>query len=265
MKHMNKQPKIYLLLSLFFLLLAAGCRGNTAVGQLQTESQAVEAAGAESAVVEINMGAGELEVNGGAAELFEGEFTYNVADWKPIVDYGVNEGSGRLMVSQEGTFDGLPFSNNVRNEWDLRLNDEMPLEMVVRFGAGEGRLNLASLNLSSLNIEGGAGTADIVVGGSPLQSLNVTSGVGETTVDLRGTWENDLNATITGGVGELTLRLPRNVGVRVTTQTGLGSINANGFNQDGDVYTNDAYGESAVTLNLTVTGGVGEITLELGE
>lgn len=262
---MNTKPKFHLILSFFLvlLLLVTGCR--QAVGDLQTESHTVEAAGAESAVVEINMGAGELEVNGGAAELFAGDFTYNIDSWKPTVDYGVNDGSGRLTVSQQGTLDGLPFGNNIRNEWNLRLNDEMPLEIVVRFGAGEGRLNLASLNLTSLNIEGGAGTADIVLGGSPLESLNISSGVGETTLDLTGEWENDLNATITGGVGELTLRLPTDVGVRIETQTGLGDVVADGFSQNGDVYTNNVYGESAVTLNISVTGGVGEITLELGE
>jgi hypothetical protein len=259
----------YSLISVFpcllLVFLLAACGRNTSVSDLQTDSHTIEAGAAESARVEIIMGAGEVQVGGGADELLEADFTYNVPDWKPIVSYEVNDGVGSLRVSQEGNFDGFPFSRNVTNEWDVRLNDDMPLDMTVTFGAGEGHLNLATLNLRTLTVEGGAGLADIDLGGSPLESLNVTSGVGETTVDLTGLWENDLTATITGGVGELTLRLPRNVGVRVQTQSGLGGVNANGLTQNGDIYTNDAYGESAVTLNLNVTGGVGGINLEPGE
>jgi hypothetical protein len=259
--------KIHLLpiLSLFFLLLTAACGRTANVGDLQTESQAIEAAGAESAAVEIEMGVGQLTVNGGAAELLDATFTYNVAEWQPQVNYAVTDGVGNLEVSQSGDVDTIPLDNDIRNEWQLNLNDEIPLDMLIRLGAGESQLSLATLNLRRLTVEGGAGEANIDLGGSPLESLTVTSGVGETTIDLTGIWENDLDATITGGVGELTLRLPRNVGVRVVTQTGIGDVNANGFTRDGDAYVNDAYGQSAATLTLNVSGGIGAITLELGE
>ena len=40
-------------------------------------------------------------------------------------------------------------------------------------------------------------------------------------------------------------------------------MNAPGFNQSGNTYTNDAFGESEATLFLNIEGGVGEINLEL--
>jgi hypothetical protein len=43
-------------------------------------------------------------------------------------------------------------------------------------------------------------------------------GAGEVTVDLTGDWQNDLDVNIEGGVGEITLRLPRGVGVRVEAE-----------------------------------------------
>ena len=33
------------------------------------------------------MGSGELRVTSGTPKLMEGKFAYNVADWKPVVDY----------------------------------------------------------------------------------------------------------------------------------------------------------------------------------
>ena len=59
--------------------------------------------------------------------------------------------------------------------------------------------------------------------------------------------------------------LPSDAGVQVEVQGGLGQVNAAGLNRSGNVYTNDAYGESEVTLEIRIDGGVGEINLELAE
>jgi predicted membrane protein len=90
-------------------------------------------------------------------------------------------------------------------------------------------------------------------------------GAGDVSVDLSGNWQQDLSANMQGGVGRATVILPSNAGVRVDVQGGLGQVNAAGFNQNGSVYTNDAYDESEVTLEIDIEGGVGEINLELAE
>jgi hypothetical protein len=70
---------IALMVIIAVLLTASGCGSGVRVGELQTESQTVELGGATSVRVEIDMGAGELDVTGGAAELLEADFAYNVA------------------------------------------------------------------------------------------------------------------------------------------------------------------------------------------
>ena len=50
--------------------------------------------------------------------------------------------------------------------------------------------------------------------------------------------------------------------MRVKATAGLGSVNANGLTKDGDTYINSAYGKSAVTLNITISAGIGEVNLE---
>jgi hypothetical protein len=57
--------------------------------------------------------------------------------------------------------------------------------------------------------------------------------------------------------------LPSEVGVRARAEGGLGKINAEGLQKQGDSYVNDAYGSSDVTLDVDVQGGVGEINLKL--
>ena len=262
----NTQGIVGLLALAAVLLLATSCNINTLeIGPLQTESETVEVGAAEEVSVEIAMGAGRLEISGGADDLMDARFTYNVEEWKPEVSYDVSDGFGRLTVDQPDTRD-LPLDmGEIEYEWDLRFNEDVPIDMEVTLGAGEGQLELDSLALNSLSFEGGAGDIEVDLSGSTLRDLDLRMGAGDVSVDLSGNWQQDLSANMQGGVGRATVFLPASAGVRVEIQGGLGQVNAAGFNQNGNVYTNDAYGESEVTLEIDIDGGVGEINLELAE
>jgi hypothetical protein len=216
--------------------------GTSQVGKMQRESKSVDPEGAQSARAQLKMGAGELNLTGGADQLMEGDFTYNVPDWKPKVSYDVSGDKGELVVRQGGA-EGSNLGGDARNEWDISMNDEVPTDLVVQMGAGESDLDLDSLTLTGLKLQMGAG---------------------RTTVDLTGDYAQSFDASIQGGVGEATVMLPSGVGVKAKAQGGLGKINAGeGLKKVGDAYVNDAYGESDVTLNVKVQGGVGEINLEV--
>ena len=157
-------------------------------------------------------------------------------------------------------------ADDYRYEWDLRLNDDVPMDLQVSVGAGRTDLRLGSLSLTSLDVAGGAGEILVDLSGSAsLTTLDISSGAGVLTVDLTGAWQNDLEATIEGGVGKRVLILPRNTGVRVKVAVAVGDVDADGLTKEGPYYTNDAYGQSEVTLYLEIEGGVGGTELRLGE
>jgi hypothetical protein len=226
-------------------VLAGACgtqpAGTQQVGKMQRESKSVDPQDAQSARAQLKMGAGELNLAGGADQLMEGDFSYNVSEWKPEVSYGVSGDEGKLVVRQGGS-EGSNLTGEARNEWEIRLNDELPTDLVVQIGAGESNLDLDSLSLMGLKLQMGAG---------------------KTTVDLTGDYARSFDASIQGGVGEATVMLPSGVGVKAKAQGGLGKINAEGLKRVGNSYVNDAYGESDVTLNVNVQGGVGQINLEV--
>jgi hypothetical protein len=208
---------------------------------MQRQSESVDLDNAQSVVAQLRMGTGELNLTGGADALMEADFAYNVAEWKPEVIYDVSGETGELTVEQ-GSDEGVRLGGEARNEWDLRFNDEVPTELRVEMGAGESDLDLDSLTLTGLDLEMGAG---------------------KTTVDLTGDYGQDLDVSIEGGVGEATVQLPSEVGVRVRAEGGLGKINAEGLQREGGSYVNDAYGDSEVILQVDVQGGVGQINLEV--
>ena len=122
------------------------------------------------------------------------------------------------------------------------MNDELPTDLVVRVGAGESNLDVDSLTLTGLDLR---------------------MGEGKTTVDLTGDYARDFDATIEGGVGQSTVLLPSEIGVKAKAEGGLGGINANGLKKVGGSYVNEAYGESDTNLSVDVKGGVGEINLKV--
>ncbi len=219
---------------------SCGAQGQQ-VGEMQHESRSIQPEDAKSVRAHLMMGAGELKVSGAADALMEADFSYNVSDWKPEVGYDVNGETGELSIEQ-GKGEGVRLGGDARNEWDLRFNDAVPTDLVLEMGAGESDLDLDSLTLTELDLEMGAG---------------------EATVDLTGDYAQGFDASIEGGVGEATVLVPSEVGVRVRAERGLGKINAEGFRREGQAYVNDAYGDSEVTLDVDVRGGVGTINLEV--
>jgi hypothetical protein len=144
-----------LLAAALFIVVVSGCTFVRRTGPVQTESQTVELEGAESVTVDLRMGAGELTVSGGGDALMEAHFTYNVAEWDPIVDYSVSGDQGELTVRQLEVQDLVV--DNYRYEWDLRFAEDVPMDMTIRLGAGRSNLDLADLALTSLTVNAGAG------------------------------------------------------------------------------------------------------------
>jgi N-terminal domain of toast_rack, DUF2154/Domain of unknown function (DUF5668) len=197
----------------------------------------VEPQRAKSAHARLQMGAGQLTINSGTSDLLDADFTYSGSYEDPRVDYTVADGVGQLNISQDSH--ALHFGHS-ENDWILHFSKDIPLELKVDMGAGQGNLHLRDIPLTRLDLHIGAGQMD---------------------VDLTGDRKTDLTADIEGGVGQADILLPKNVGVIAHASGGIGSIDVHGLKQHGDSYTNDAYGKSPVTIHLKVQGGIGQISL----
>ena len=65
-----------------------------------------------------------------------------------------------------------------------------------------------------------------------------------------------------GKMGELTLRLPRNVGVRLTLDRFLVSFDPAGLVRTGDAFQSPGYERAERTLDIDVTTAVGGVKVE---
>jgi hypothetical protein len=220
----------------------SGCTWTTQTGEIQQTSETIALQDVESADVTLRMGAGELTVDNGSEALMDAEFTFNVADWEPMIDYVVSGAEGELWIEQPEVKNlGL---ESYRYAWDLRFNETVPMQMDIALGAGPSEIDVSNLSVTRLDLRMGAG---------------------ETRLDLSGAREEDLAVILRGGVGQATVILPADIGVRAEVRGGLGAINADGLMKDGAAYVNEAYGTSDITVTLDVEAGVGEINLQVTE
>jgi hypothetical protein len=224
-------------LGVSFLLLTGCGRDFGPPGPERTEVRSIELDKSEEVLVDLRMGAGELRVRGGADKLMEGRFTYNRLRLRPEVSYNAGGFRGHLVV-EEPSHVGTATS---RYAWDLRFNNQKPLELDVKCGAGESRMDLGDL---------------------ALRRVNVDMGVGELKMDLRGgAPKSDYEVSVRGGVGEATIYLPDGVGIDADVKGGIGGIHAPGLEKREGRYVNDAYGHAKTTVRLDIRGGIGAINL----
>lgn len=277
-------------LALIACICLAGCEvasTNSAVGLLMTDTRSVNLGGAKSVAAEMDLRTGDLALSGGAGSLMEADFRYNVPGWKPNVQYSVSGTQGKLVVRQPDV--KVPVFQHTENRWDIHLRDVLPMDLKIRCETGSSNLALDGLALTGLIVDADTGDASVNLNGRyaglkrveigtetgqctvemtgdypSLGSLRITGETGDVTANLAGRWTKSADIEIGSETGNVTVTLPKDVGLHITTHKDTGDLHVSGLNAQGNVYTNDAYGKSPITLRLNVHVDTGDITLQAG-
>jgi predicted small secreted protein len=219
-------------------LVLSSCEfDNTPTGPTRETSIHIDKGNAERANIDLNMGAGQLNVRGNASKLIDGTFEFNVPSWEPKVDTSNNGSSQTVRIDQPKS---AHLGGKTHYVWDLELNNDVALDLNINCGAGQARLDLGDLNLRDVQVHMGAGQVDL---------------------DLRGKPKRDYEVQINGGVGQASVRLPEEVGIWAEAHGGLGSITVSGLDKKDNHWENSLYGKAKANLRLKVEGGIGEIRI----
>jgi hypothetical protein len=219
------------------LLLLAGCNVKFARGPVEHFQKSIALDKSEMSRVEVKMGAGELHITGGSSKLMDADFEYDIPSWKPTVHYDASSFRSELLIEQP-SHSGV--ANNSHYRWDLRFNDEVPVDLVAHLGAGQANLNLGTMNLRSLEIH---------------------IGVGQVELDLRGKPSRSYSVELHGGIGQAIVHVPSSVEIVADASGGIGDIDVRGLEKREGRWFNPSHGRSPVTIHLNIKGGIGNITL----
>ena len=167
---------------------------------------------------------------------------------------------------------------------DLTLGTQVPIELMLQFGAAEADLELGGLRLQKATIQTGASDTNVRVsrpnpltcstarfevgaakfaaeglGNLNCEDLSFSGGVGDVTLDFTGSWRADGTVEIDMGLGSLTLRLPRGLGVAVHKSSVLASFDSQGLIKRGQVYYSEGFDKSERKLNINIDAALGSI------
>jgi hypothetical protein len=247
-----------------------------------TVNEAAPAAGVDVTAVGITMGAGTLNLQGGAEGLAEGEIRYNVAEWKPVVTRASNSLS--ITQGQDKNSITLPGSgSNLVNDWSLKLGSS-PMALTINAGAYQGTLALGGLALRSLTIHDGAGDSTVSfdtpnpetmdtltyqtgasrvslqgLGNANAQKINFTGGAGDYELDFSGKLERDVTVEAQVGVASLRLVVPAGTATVVNISGGLKDVKTTGA----WAHTGDSYSQAGTGHTITINVDIGVGSLEL--
>ncbi len=235
--------------------------------------------GVDTQRVTIEMGAGRLDVSGGADQLIEGTIRYNVSSWLPAITRSAEE----IILSQRNNSNvGFP-DGDIVNEWDLRLGDQ-PIDLTLSTGAYEGNLDLSGMAITNLAISDGASKATVEfnslnpvemqrltyktgasdvdllgLGNANVKEIIFESGVGSYTLDFSGDLQQDVNVSASSGMSDLTILIPEGTQARVTISGGLSNVDATGtWTINGSTYT---CGDSGPMITIRLDMGLGNLNL----
>ena len=150
-------------------------------------------------------------------------------------------------------------------------------------GVGDARLSLTGMKISRIEFESGVGGAKISayepntipceyvrlkngVGGfdaTGLGNLNFKEfefegGVGGANLDFSGDWKQNADIRIQVGVGGVTVRMPREIGVRVEAEKHfLSGLHLDGFDQKDSYYYSRNYNSATIKVSVRVETGIG--------
>lgn len=276
---------------LVLALALAACSDSSSSSRRQerpadwrTLTAARQMSGESALRAEVQYGAGTMDVRPAAAgTMYHAVLRYDHTQFNPEVKYA----DGVLRVGINGEMHGGSRHMHTRaNRLDLQLGPDVPLDLDVQYGAGEGTLDLGGMMIRSVKVQTGAsrthlsfstptrgecnelrlgaGAATMEVKGvgnlSP-RSITVEGGAGKVDLDFSGSWRSDTDANIKMGVGELTLQVPRGVGVRMHKNSMLAAVEAPDMTKRGDTYFSQGYDTAKRRLNINVDAAFGAIRL----
>ena len=280
--------KFPIFLTLAALVLASlACSVNINVPQIETgETRTLEInedlpTDPEPFRMTLEMSAGTFNLSSGADGLLNGTIEYNVDGWKPSID----RGSSSLSVTQGGlkNIRGVP-SNNVINDWRLKLSDRVPMDLTIKAGAYKGSLDLTGLRLTTLSITDGASDSEvrfdapnpevmdeldyrtgasqvqlIGLGYANFKDMRFEGGAGDYRLDFTGQLNQDADVTVKAGVCNLTIIIPDGMKAVIHNEGAVSNINTSGtWTVSDQVYSTDGNG---YTVTITLNVGVSNIKL----
>lgn len=245
--------------------------------------------GETSISARLDFAAGALRLAAGRpAELYRMDVLYDSDRYQPMSDFDAARGDVALGLRAAGN-GGLRVvsKGQLRQTASVTFSPRSDLALAVTLGAVDGDLELGGLRLTALDLEAGAsratvrfsqpnatrcrdavlssGAAELTVlglGNSRCDRIAFEGGVGRVTLDFGGAWTSSSHVSVKMALGSVALRLPREVGVRLTLDKFLATFDPEGLVRRGNAYLSPGYDQAVRHLDIDITTAVGGVAVD---
>ena len=136
----------------------------------------------------------------------------------------------------------------------------------IQTGASETDLKVSKPNMErceEFKLEVGAADFSAEgLGNLNCASYDVNGGVGDVTLDFNGAWRVDTDVKVDMGLGQLTLVLPRGLGVKVEKGGFLASFDSEGLIKRGNAYYSENWEKAGNRVSFNIDAAFGAIRIQ---
>lgn len=190
----------------------------------------------ERASIELNLDVGKLTLGESTPLLYECISQYRFKEFEPFEKFSHTEKEADILIYHSPITKEV-ISNNIKNDWQLKLNNQIIYNLSIKTGAIDTDFNLSDFKVEKLHIESGVSNINLVL---PQYNSKII---------------------IDTGVSNIDITIPKNVGAIVNIDSGIAIKDLDDFIKRNDTYISHNYNESEFKTEIEIDSGVSHIDI----
>ncbi|MFH1001932.1 MAG: toast rack family protein [bacterium] len=190
----------------------------------------------EKASIELNLDVGKLTLGESTPLLYECISQYRYKEFEPFEKFSHAEKEADIIISHS-PITKKRISNNIKNNWQLKLNNKIIYNLSIKTGAIDTDCNLSGFKIETLYIKSGASNINLIIP------------------------QYDSKIIIDSGVSNIEITIPKNVGATVNIDSGIAvkNLDIDDFIKKDGGYISNNYDYSEFKTMIEIDCGVSNI------
>jgi len=190
----------------------------------------------ERASIALNLAVGKLTLNESTPLLYECISQYRYKEFEPFEKFSRTEKEANIII-YHSPVTKKRISNDIKNNWELKLNNQIIYNLSIETGAINMESNLSGFKVEKLYIKSGVSNINLVV---PKYNSKIIIDTGASNIDIA---------------------IPENVGATVNIDSGISAkdLDIKDFTKKDGTYISNNYNYSEFKTTIEIDCGVSNI------
>jgi len=172
--------------------------------------------------------------------IFEGKISYSKAAEKPKITKEENFNRAIFTINQNTQKTALPFISSLKNNVDIKLTKQIPLEIIFKTGASQGTIDLNNLRVDYLEIDSKASSLKLIFGN-----------------------QYSCRAVLKTGASSIEVVVPKEIAAKIKVDSKIKNLSIDSrFKKEGSEYKTTDFDKAFTKLEIEISALAGTITIK---